>query len=92
MEAHLLDGRLGEIAVPVDLVWGESDRYLTLDYARRMERELPRARLTTVPSCGHLPAIECPERFLEILRRVLASEPPAGEPVEGDGGEGDDPR
>ncbi len=80
MEAHLLDGKLGEITVPVDLVWGESDRYLDLDYARQMEAELPRARLTLVPKCGHLPGVECPERFLEILRGVLASEPPAGEP------------
>ncbi|MCP4658054.1 MAG: alpha/beta fold hydrolase, partial [bacterium] len=81
MARHLLDGRLGELAVPVDLVWGESDRHLPVDYARRMENELERARLTTIPRCGHLPANECPERFLEILRRILAAgPPPAREP------------
>lgn len=76
MARHLLDGQLGEFAVPVDLVWGESDRHLPVDYARRLAGELDRVRLTTIPRCGHLPANECPERFTEILRRVLAAGPP----------------
>ncbi len=86
---HLLDGRLGEISTPVDLVWGESDRLMDLDYAERMLEELPRARLTGVPKCGHLPQSECPERFLEILRTVLASEPPAAAPAPELSGESD---
>ena len=87
MESHLLDGRLGEIEVPVDLVWGESDRHLTLDYCRRLERELPAARLWPVPRCGHLPPNECPKKFLDVLKQVLAAEPP-----EPGGEDDDDPR
>lgn len=75
--AHLLDGRLGEVTAPVDLVWGASDGLMPLDYARRMEEQLPRARLTVIEGCGHIPPTECPERFLEVLREVLAKEPPA---------------
>ncbi|HUO87518.1 MAG TPA: alpha/beta fold hydrolase [Thermoanaerobaculia bacterium] len=78
--AHLLDGRLGEVTVPVDLLWGASDRLMPLAYARRMEAELPRARLTVLEGCGHVPMNECPERFLVALRAVLALSPPA--PVE----------
>ena len=77
MESHLLDGRLGEILTPVDLIWGEADRHLDLDYARRLERELPAARLHLLKRCGHLPPSECPERFGELLEQVLAAEPPA---------------
>jgi len=67
-----LDGRLAEIAVPVELVWGESDRVMPLDYARRMLAELPHARLTTIPKCGHVPQTECPAAFLAALRTALA--------------------
>lgn len=78
--AHLLDGRLGEIETPVDLVWGASDQLMKLAYAERLDTELPVSRLTTIPACGHIPHSECPERFHEILDTVLAMEPPAAAP------------
>lgn len=77
LEEHLLDGRLGEIATPVDLLWGASDRLIPLDYARRLEAAFPAARLTAVERCGHVPQVECPDRFLPALERVLAAPPPA---------------
>ena len=86
--AHLLDGRLGEVAVPVDVLWGASDGLMPLDYARRMTGQLPRARLTVIEGCGHIPPAECPERFLAVLREVLAQAPPALDPVRAPGGGG----
>lgn len=76
MQGFLLDGRLGEITVPVEVVWGESDRLMKLDYARRMVEQLPRARLTIVSRCGHVPQNECPAAFGEILGSILRAEPP----------------
>jgi pimeloyl-ACP methyl ester carboxylesterase len=67
MNPYLLDGRLGEIRVPVRLVWGESDRVVPLDYAQRMLAELRDASLTVVPRCGHVPQAECPAAFLAAL-------------------------
>lgn len=78
LESHLLDARLGEIKTPVDVLWGESDRYLGRAYADRLVAGLPRARLTLIASCGHLPQAECPERFLERLAEVLALPAPVG--------------
>lgn len=77
LEEHLLDGRLGGIATPVDLLWGASDRLIPLDYARRLEAAFPAARLTEVERCGHVPQVECPDRFLPALEGVLAAPPPA---------------
>ncbi|HTP34170.1 MAG TPA: alpha/beta hydrolase, partial [Candidatus Acidoferrales bacterium] len=71
----LMDGRLDEIAVPVDLIWGESDQLVPLEYARGLQRGLPRARLTTIPGCGHIPHLEAPDRFVETLRAVLEQKP-----------------
>lgn len=84
LEAHLLEGKLGEIDVPVDLVWGESDQLLSLAYAERMREGLPRARLTLIEKCGHHPANECPAKLAETLDEVLAMDPPEPAPAEAD--------
>lgn len=78
-EPYRLDDRLGEIEVPVTLIWGQDDGVLPLEIGERMERQLPRAELVVLPRCGHIPHLECPEAFLEVVRRVLG------------GGEGVDP-
>jgi pimeloyl-ACP methyl ester carboxylesterase len=71
MSAYLLDGKLSGFDVPVDLLWGESDRLLSVDYARRLAAQLPAARLTTVDRCGHAPQFECADRFTEALLKIL---------------------
>jgi pimeloyl-ACP methyl ester carboxylesterase len=76
MGAFLLDGRLNEIDVPVELVWGAADRLLTLDYAKRLLDGLPRARLHPIAGCGHVPERECPLRFLDALTSALDQPPP----------------
>jgi len=76
MGRYVLEGRLSEIKAPVDLVWGESDRLFSIAYARRMLVQLPAARLTTIPGCGHVPQQECPARFASALSDVLTMPPP----------------
>lgn len=77
MEAYLLDGKLSSFDVPVDLLWGESDQLLSLDYAKRLLGQLPAARLTTIERCGHAPAAECPDRLTAALLKVLKEPLPA---------------
>lgn len=89
MEPYLLDGKLSGFTVPVDLLWGASDRLLSVDYAKRLLAQLPAARLTTIPACGHVPEAECPDRFTVALLRVLrdplpeptVSSPPVAAPT-----------
>ncbi len=71
MAQWTLDGTLGDLRVPVVLVWGASDQVMPLDYARRMLAELPDARLITLEKCGHVPQQECPTAFLAALRQAL---------------------
>jgi len=80
MEKYLLDGRLEELGVPVDLLWGASDRLMTPEYAERLAEGLPRARITWIEGCGHVPQAECPERFREALLQVLGEAPPDAKP------------
>ena len=71
MGGWLLDGRLGEIKAPVHLIWCASDQIMPLDYARRLQVELPSATLVTIDHCGHVPQVECPGRFLAALQDAL---------------------
>jgi abhydrolase domain-containing protein 6 len=85
MGFYLLDGRLGEVTVPVELVWGAADQLLTVEYAERMLDGLPRARLHLINGCGHVPQRECPIRFLEVLTGALEEPPPPlADETEGD--------
>ena len=81
MGQYVLDGRLADIKAPVDLIWGESDRLFSIAYARRMMAQLPAARLTTIPGCGHVPMQECPARFGSALSDVLTMPPPMPAPT-----------
>ena len=76
MGEYVLDGKLHDLAVPVDLIWGESDKLFALSYAKRMMAQLPASRLTTIPACGHVPHQECPARFRASLLDVLTMPPP----------------
>jgi pimeloyl-ACP methyl ester carboxylesterase len=80
-DQYLLDGRLDQVEVPVELVWGDADALFTMDYARRLLDGLPRARLSVVHDCGHVPQRECPDATLDALLGALRLPPPvAGEP------------
>jgi pimeloyl-ACP methyl ester carboxylesterase len=76
MDAYLLDGRLDEVVVPVELVWGDGDDLWTLDIAQVLLDGLPRARLHTVHGCGHLSHRECPDKTAEAIEKALAMPPP----------------
>jgi pimeloyl-ACP methyl ester carboxylesterase len=77
LSAYLLDGKLGGFDVPVDLLWGASDKLVSVDYARRLAAQLPAARLTTIDRCGHAPQVECWDRFADALVKVLKDPLPA---------------
>jgi abhydrolase domain-containing protein 6 len=74
VEGWLLDGKLGEIAAPVTLLWGEDDKVLPLSYARRVASQLHSASVVPIPRCGHVPQRECPARLLPVLQQALGDE------------------
>jgi pimeloyl-ACP methyl ester carboxylesterase len=76
MDAYVLEGRLHEVRVPVDLLWGEEDRVFPVSYAKRMLQDLRAARLTLIPGCGHAPHRSNPRRFNQTLALVLGSAAP----------------
>jgi pimeloyl-ACP methyl ester carboxylesterase len=63
--------RLGELAVPVDVVWGEEDSWLPLPTATTLAEAIPGARRHGIPGAGHFVTEDAPEAFLAVLTGVL---------------------
>jgi pimeloyl-ACP methyl ester carboxylesterase len=65
------EGELGDLALPVLLLWGERDIAYTLEgVARRFEADLPDATLRTLPT-GHYPHEERPADYARELSAFL---------------------
>lgn len=69
---ELLTG-LGDLSVPVLLLWGEGDRVVPPAMGERLRGMLPRATLAKLPQCGHMPQEECPEASLTLVADFLRS-------------------
>ena len=63
-----LTDRLGDIALPVRIVWGAQDRWQPVSYAERLAADIPGAELVVVPHAGHFLMEDGPER---VTREVL---------------------
>jgi pimeloyl-ACP methyl ester carboxylesterase len=79
LRAHVYPGgqrevlleELRALSAPTLVVWGTRDRVFPRrhaeDAAARLEEESP----VFIPGCGHLPHVERPGRFAEVLGRFL---------------------
>jgi pimeloyl-ACP methyl ester carboxylesterase len=68
--------RLPQIQVPVLIVWGENDILVPVDDAHRYERLIgANARRIVFADTGHVPMVERPSRFNELLSEFLAGDP-----------------
>jgi pimeloyl-ACP methyl ester carboxylesterase len=64
---HNIEGGLGEIRVPVLLVWGADDRITPPEVGARFLPLLPQAELHFLARCGHAPMLERPEAFNDVV-------------------------
>jgi len=64
---------LARIACPTLVLCGEQDTRTTLAPHELMAREIPGARLVTIPDCGHMVTLERPEAVTVALREWLAA-------------------
>ena len=71
-----LPGRLGRIAVPTLVLWGESDRLIPLEHGRRYQQLIPGAELQVIPECGHSIFREQPERGAQAIADFIARHSP----------------
>ncbi|MEU0754769.1 alpha/beta fold hydrolase [Streptomyces albogriseolus] len=71
-------GRLGQLTLPVRILWGAEDQWQPVHYAERLRGDIPGAELVVVPGAGHFLMEDAPERVVHEIRDFLArAEAPA---------------
>lgn len=70
------DAPIENIRVPACIIAGEEDSVYPPEIARAMAQRIPGAELVMMPGAGHLPNLEQPERFNEILLAFLGRHNP----------------
>jgi pimeloyl-ACP methyl ester carboxylesterase len=68
---EMLDGKLAQIKTPTLVIWGRDDALTPPALGDRLAREIPGARLVTIPECGHLPPLEHPAEFMQAVLPFL---------------------
>lgn len=64
--------RLGEVKVPVLLVWGREDNLVPVQDADEFERLIPNARKVVLEDTGHVAMLERPSTFNDLVVDFLA--------------------
>lgn len=57
---------------PTLVVWGEHDRVLPVKHVQAARSGLPHADSHIFTGVGHMPQIECPDNFVDVVSRFLA--------------------
>ena len=68
-----LRSRLGELAIPSLIIWGDSDRIFTPGYGRAFAAAIPGATFELITDAGHLPHLEQPAATLATIDAWLRS-------------------
>jgi pimeloyl-ACP methyl ester carboxylesterase len=66
--------RLGEIQAPTLILVGELDRPEMHEIADRLEAEIPNTRRATIGGTAHVPSMERPQEFDELVLGFLAEQ------------------
>jgi pimeloyl-ACP methyl ester carboxylesterase len=69
--AHDVADRLGEITAPTLVIHGDADPLVRIENGRYLAANIPGARLIVYDGVGHIPEVECFERFNDDLLAFL---------------------
>ncbi len=72
VQQRKLTSRLGRVRAATLIVWGAQDRLLPLALGEAYHRGIANSTLVTIEQCGHLPPLEQPERFADVVLQFLA--------------------
>ena len=75
-QREVLVDRLASLNIPTLVVWGVRDRVFPVSHAREAVVRLREGSLVLIPDCGHMPHVECPDRFLAALDEFLVGRAP----------------
>jgi pimeloyl-ACP methyl ester carboxylesterase len=70
-QREVLVDQLSLLKMPTLVIWGSRDRVFPESQARVAAARLPEGSLAIISECGHMPHVECPDRFLAALDGFL---------------------
>ena len=70
-QKELVLPQLPRLRMPTLVVWGAGDMVVPVTHGMAASAVLPTAWLEVLPACGHMPQIEAPAAFVEILTDFL---------------------
>jgi pimeloyl-ACP methyl ester carboxylesterase len=62
---------LSQITVPTLILHGERDRFIDISAAKQMNANIPGSEFEVIPHCGHLPNVEQPKVFNELIEKFI---------------------
>jgi len=65
--------RLGEVRAPTLVAVGELDQPDMIDIAKRLATDIPNATHVVLPGVAHLPPMERPAEFAQLVRQLISS-------------------
>lgn len=68
--------QLDKLNIPVLILWGDHDQYISPSVARTAHKEIPGSELHIIENCGHAPMLEYPELFSKKVARFLLNDEP----------------
>lgn len=66
-------GLLKKVRTPTLIIAGDHDQLIPVESALNMARKIPGSAVALIKGAGHLPNIEKPEEFNNVIRRFLGS-------------------
>lgn len=61
------------IRIPTLIVWGSEDRIVRIEHGRRLQGEIPGARLAVIGECGHNPHEERPKETFDVMMDFIGT-------------------
>ncbi len=68
---HNINDRISEVKAPTLIIVGEEDILIPPKYSRILHEKIKGSKLVILKNCGHVPPIEKPEEFNEIVLAFL---------------------
>ncbi|MGD9152087.1 MAG: alpha/beta fold hydrolase [Gammaproteobacteria bacterium] len=62
---------LSKLTMPVLIIWGKNDKLLPVKNTQAALRLIPQAKLEIFDKCGHIPQLEHPEKFNQLVKSFV---------------------
>lgn len=68
-----LKKRIHRIKAPTQIIWGQSDGFVSVVYAQTFQKAISGSQVAVMPGCGHMPMYENPSGFVHTVTTFLGS-------------------